>query len=252
MSKKVEDLIGRKFHRLTVIEREPDIYYPNKRYKDGFAKVSMWKCLCDCEPNSYVVVRGTSLRIGHTQSCGCVQKERAADHCRKEKKKYNEYNLSGEYGVGRTFNTNKTFLFDLEDYDKIKNYCWYEGDKGYIKAKSTDNSKKEIKLHRLIMDFPDKLVDHINGEKWDNRKEKLRVANKQQNARNHKLFASNSSGVTGVSWHSRDKNWSAYITFENKMIHLGSFQNKEDAIKARQEAELKYFGEFNRDRNFLK
>jgi hypothetical protein len=54
------------------------------------------------------------------------------------------------------------------------------------------------------------------------------------------LFSTNTSGVTGVNWLKKNKKWRAYITVDNKQINLGSFENKEDAIKARKDAEIKY------------
>ena len=248
--KEVENLNGKKFDYLTVVGREPDLRYPNKRYKDGFMKISMWRCVCKCNPNVILVVRGTSLTTGHTRSCGCFNRERAAQYCKENKKKYNLYALSGEYGVGWTSNTNREFYFDLNDYDKIKEYCWRENDQGYIV--SYTKARNYIKLHRLVMGFPESLIDHINGERHDNRKSQLRMVNHTQNGCNHKLFKNNKSGHTGVHWHKRDKMWYAYIRAEGKQIHLGRFEEKEDAIKARHEAELKYFGEFNRDKKYLK
>lgn len=54
---------------------------------------------------------------------------------------------------------------------------------------------------------------------------------------NRKIQKNNTSGVTGVVWHERDKQWQARITYNNKVIYLGGYKNKEDAIKARKEAE---------------
>ena len=51
----------------------------------------------------------------------------------------------------------------------------------------------------------------------------------------------NSSGVRGVSWNKKRSEWVAYITFQQRRFHLGWFTEKEDAIKARKEAEEKYF-----------
>ena len=48
-------------------------------------------------------------------------------------KQYNNYDLSGEYGIGYLFN-GEEFYFGLEDYDKIKNYCWYKDSGGYIRT----------------------------------------------------------------------------------------------------------------------
>jgi hypothetical protein len=61
---------------------------------------------------------------------------------------------------------------------------------------------------------------------------------------NRKIDSTNTSGYKGVAWRERDRVWRANITVDSKQIHLGHFKNKEDAIKARKEAEEKYFGEF--------
>ena len=50
--------------------------------------------------------------------------------------------------------------------------------------------------------------------------------------------------VIGVTWYKRDKKWESFITYEQKHIFLGRYDNKEDAIRARLLAEIKYFGNF--------
>jgi hypothetical protein len=59
-----------------------------------------------------------------------------------------------------------------------------------------------------------------------------------------KVGKSNTSGIRGVSWNKRRKKWQAYIMFKKKMYHLGMYDKKEDAAKARKEAEDKYFNAF--------
>ena len=71
------------------------------------------------------------MKHGHTKSCGCLNNEKRS-LLGKNSKKYNKYNLNGEYGIGWTSNTNEEFYFDLEDYDKIKDYCWFLDNRGYI------------------------------------------------------------------------------------------------------------------------
>ena len=64
--------------------------------------------------------------------------------------------------------------------------------------------------------------------------------NNQLNHFNMKLFKNNNSGHTGVYWFKRDKKWQAQITLDNKRIHLGYFNNIQDAILARKESEKLY------------
>ena len=104
---------------------------------------------------------------------------------------------------------------------------------------------KSYKAHRLIWlyvngEFPSKEIDHINGIKSDNRICNLRAVTLQENQKNKSKPKSNTSGHVGVYWHKNNKNWRAAICVNNKKIALGSFINIEDAIDARQKAEIKY------------
>lgn len=157
---------------------------------------------------------------------------------RKLKKKYNNYDLSGEYGVGWTTNTNQEFYFDLEDYEKIKDICWYESDEGYIIGRIPD-TEKIARMHNLVTGFP--YVDHIKHKLYDNRKSQLRLANDKYNSMNRTKPANNSSGYKGVSWHTKSLKWQAYIGHNGKQECLGMFDNYEDAVNARKEAEEKYY-----------
>ena len=66
-----------------------------------------------------------------------------------------------------------------------------------------------------------------------------------QNQMNSKLSSNNTSGVTGVYWVKKCNKWNANIKINNKYIHLGNFTDFDDAVKARKEAEQKYFGEYS-------
>ena len=93
----------------------------------------------------------------------------------------------------------------------------------------------------------EKLVDHIDGDKTNNKIDNLRLATNSQNGMNRvSLAINNTSGATGVVWNKRRKKWTARITLDRFQKHLGIFANKEDAIKARKKGEIKYFGEFRR------
>lgn len=232
-----KDLTGMKFGRLTVIKRVGDYIMPSGE------KRSRWLCKCDCG-NEITIIGKRLTGKNSTKSCGCFAKENMS----KIKKKYNQYDLSGEYGIGYTLK-GKEFYFDLEDYDLIRDYCWNKNKEGYIV--STDSkTRKTILLHRLITNCPDDLMpDHIHGKetRYDNRKSNLRIVTSQQNIMNSTLSKNNTSGVTGVTWHKRDKLWQARIKVNYKYIHLGYFNSFDDAVKARKVAEEKYFGEYSYD-----
>jgi len=93
-------------------------------------------------------------------------------------------------------------------------------------------------------------VDHIDGDRANNRIGNLRLATNAENGRNRQNPGKrNSSGSTGVLWRIRKQKWCAQITVNGRSIHLGYFTNKHDAIEARRLAEAKHFGEFAPTRN---
>lgn len=223
-------LIGQKFGNLLVLEFAG--YNKNKQI--------MYKCECQCNNKTVVYATYSDLVSGKKDHCGCLTKQRIIQ----SKRKYNNYNLDGEFGIGWTTNTNKEFYFDLEDYDKIKDYCWIEHD-NYIVANG--GNRKNIRLHRLIMNVTDPAikVDHIYHNTFDNRKSKLRIATNQENTRNHYLHSNNTSGVSGVNFEKDTGLWRARIFVDGKGIHLGRFAEFDDAVKARLCAEVQYFGKFS-------
>lgn len=227
-----EDLIGQKFGRLTVI----------KKSENKTKGTVLWLCKCDCNGNEKEY-RGSNLKNGATKSCGCYQKQVVS----RNGKKYNKYDLYKEYGIGYT-SKEEEFYFDLEKLKLIDNYCWCKDSKnGYI---VTRVNNKHIFLHRLIMDAQEnEIIDHINHIRHDNRKDNLRKVTTQQNNCNTKNYKNNNSGYKGVHWYKPTQKWVANIGFKGKLIYLGYFENIEDAIRVRKEAEIKYFGEYRNTLN---
>ena len=80
-------------------------------------------------------------------------------------------------------------------------------------------------------------IDHIKHNRSDNRLCNLREVSKGENLKNKSRYASNTSGITGVIWHSGRNRWIAAINSDNKRFNLGAFTNKADAVIARQMAE---------------
>lgn len=236
------DLAGQWFGFLEVVERvsKPEHLKSDRTY---------YKCICHCGycDNKEVIVTSARLRSGQSTSCGCS--ELRAERMSKTMKKYNRYDLdSKEYGIGYTSN-NVKFYFDKEDYDKIKDYCWYIAADDSVCAHSSDKSKKVIFFHRLVMNVTDKSkqVDHNNHDRHDNRKGNLTVVTNSQNGMNKGISSNNTSGCTGI-YYAKDRNkWRASITVNKKTIQIGSFDKFDDAVKARKEAEEKYFGEYSYD-----
>ena len=225
----VKNEIGNVYNRLTVVKRGPN-------NSSGSAR---WYCQCACGNPELILVLGSSLRNGHTKSCGCLHKETAQKQGLANRKT-NKYDLTQDYGIGYTLN-NDIFYFDLEDYNLIKNYCWYKTADGYLASKRKEN----ILMHRLIMNVPDNMeIDHINHDTVDNRKENLRICTSSQNHMNRGASNLSTSGIRGVYWYKNIQKWSAEIVIDGQKIILGQFENIKDAIATRKNAEEKLFKEF--------
>jgi len=88
--------------------------------------------------------------------------------------------------------------------------------------------------HRLAWlymydEWPDKQIDHINGDPDDNRLANLRLVTQKQNMENQKLHANNSSGHRGVAWNKSNGKWVAYVNHFGKRLYLGTFSEISDA-----------------------
>ncbi|MBK5239868.1 HNH endonuclease [Clostridium sp.] len=134
-------------------------------------------------------------------------------------------------------------IFDEEELDTVKKYKWGMSGNGYVTSRINGQI---IYLHRFLTGVTEEFfIDHIDRNRLNNLKANLRTCTNQENLRNTSLSKNNTSGQVGVHWESRRKHWVAIIeTDYKKSLYLGSFDNLEDAIIARIEAEKQYFGEF--------
>jgi hypothetical protein len=109
--------------------------------------------------------------------------------------------------------------------------------------------------HRLAWfyvhgEWPADFVDHVDGDGLNNRLSNLRLASRAENQWNVGAPRTNTSGIKGVSWHSRNKKWVATLRRHGKKVHLGYFRTKEEAQDAYQKAVPTFHGEFARVEQF--
>ncbi|MBD5153776.1 MAG: hypothetical protein HDT15_01540 [Oscillibacter sp.] len=226
------DLTGQRFGRLTVVSRAENT-------KNGDAR---WNCVCDCGKQTNV--KGSRLRSGGSQSCGCLREERAS----KANKRYNTFRVDGEKVFVKLSNVDKEMIVDADIWSAwAHKICWHLSKDGYAMAYSPE-LKKNIRFHLFAFPLPEPglVRDHIDGNRLNNTRANIRFVTQQKNNLNHKVGKLNKSGYTGVYWRRDKKKWKAEITIGGKHIHLGYFQNLRDAIAAREAAEIKYFGEYRR------
>jgi hypothetical protein len=138
-------------------------------------------------------------------------------------------------------------IIDTEDVPLVQGFTWRAAS-GYARSHEiVDQNIKTVSMHRLIINAPLGLeVDHINGDKLDNRKINLRLVTRQQNALNLSLAKNNKSGFKGVSWCNSSRKWKATIAYKRQRYHLGFFNTPEEAYATYCEASERLHGEFGR------
>lgn len=132
---------------------------------------------------------------------------------------------------------------DDEDFEKLNKYSW-SFCVGYARRSEPEKGSKKINkflMHREIMNNPKgKIIDHINGDRLDNRRCNLRECSKSQNGANR--VSRGTSKYLGV--YLKNNTWDSCMTVNRKSIFLGSFEKEEDAAIAYNKGAIKYHGEF--------
>lgn len=215
------NILGQTFNRLTAIE-EVEPINGNTAY--------LFKCTCGNEK----VMRSSAVLTGRSKSCGCLSIEMINAY----NKKVNKFDLTGDFGIGYT-TKGEEFYFDLEDYEKIKDYCWYLNGSGYATAKI--NNKKMF-MHKFVTEgINTDLIDHKDRNKLNNTKDNLRICSVSDNNINISLRKDNSTGVTGVHFIERSKAWISQIQYKD-IKYSQRHCTYENAVRCRLMWEIEILG----------
>ena len=217
-----KDLTGQKFGNLTVIRDS------GRRYRTHV----IWECI-DTNGDTHFV------KTCNLKRKNAFQINREKPVCRGSNA-HNEFDIRDEVVYVAMSNDNDFMICDCDNWEELKSYVWAKSNNGY--ACSNIGGKKTL-FHDLVMKPPSlKMVDHINGNKLDNRKANLRVVTRSVNCFNRHKPTENKSGKVGV--YEAGNKWVARICVDKKKIYLGRYTLLTDAIEARKKAELKYYGEY--------
>lgn len=217
-----KDITGQTFGYLTAIKKIDD--------NTSEAEDNKYKWLFQCKCGNQKIITKHQVTSGRVKSCGCLAIE--------VNKKENIYDLSGNYGIGWTWNGDE-FYFDLEDYDLIKDYCWRLDSRGYVIAEIEHHIYTMAQL--IMCPPPDMYVTYKNKtNKLDNRRCNLEIV--ESIIPSKEYFQSKSkTGCVGVTERKgRKKKWRASIRVDGNAIDLGSYYTFEEAVEARKEGEKIY------------
>lgn len=215
MRKKLE-LMGRKFGRLLVV----------KELEERKNKAVQWECLCDCG-NTYTAI-SSDLNSGNTSSCGCL-----LDEFRKVGQKTHGMTGTGEYNIWKTM---------LQRCSNPKNRGYYKyGGRGISVCSEWEHFENFIRDmgQRPSEKHTIERVD-VNGNYC--KENCIWTDNLSLQCFNQRRRKDNSSGRTGVNWCTQTKKWKVRISKDNAEFVLGHFIDFKEAVRVREEAELKYYG----------
>lgn len=208
------DIVGRRFGKLTVIAYEESA---GRRWDHYY------RCRCECGKES--LVKRSHLLDGLISTCGdCTHIEAEGDHMR-------YYCHNGD-----------SFIFDSSDLSLIEGKRFYISPQGYPMYKNDDKDEPLTKI--LMNPEENKVIDHIDGDRANNRRSNLRIANLSENAWNTALMTTNSSGYKGVYFHKASGKYHVSIRVNGQRIFIGYFDNPEDGARAYDEAARFFHGEF--------
>ena len=121
-------------------------------------------------------------------------------------------------------------IVDADDYERISKHKWCVGKSANRLYAKRLYKGKTIRMHQVIADCTiGNVIDHINGDGLDNRKNNLRVCTQSDNMKNIKMRKNNISGVRGVHWDKNAKKWFCQVQNNGKKTYLGLYKNLEQA-----------------------
>lgn len=146
-----------------------------------------------------------------------------------------------------TLTNGGTAFVDALDLSAVMSWTnsWFRDSYGYASSHNiAGNAPAMVRLHRMILGFPESFIDHRDGNRLNNCRSNLRLATNQQNQHNAKLRTDSSTGFKGVGFDKRRQKFYARIKYSGRSRHLGYYRSAEEAAAAYDLAALEKFGEF--------
>lgn len=142
-------------------------------------------------------------------------------------------------------------IVDDDDFEELSCFKWHatRSKQNYYARRGIWNGHKMfmVSMHRIIMKAnPGQVIDHRDGDTFNNQKSNLRFCTYSQNNANKIPKRNGSSKYKGVYWHKRSKVWGANIGVDHKQKNLGYYSSEKDAAEAYNKEALNIYGDFAR------
>lgn len=209
----------------------------------------MYKCdVCGRETFKKIRMGGYTLCSKHMHQLHKYGK--FLDNNPRTQNDLNEYHIKGKDVYFDLYNIKcekvAQFVVDFEDIEKVKYHKWRISHGQVVTGQPAKG--QNIWLSHIIAgvpnDTPDVVVDHRDGDTFNNRKSNLRICPQQKNVCNKSFMSTNTSGFIGVSYDKNRNRYSPEIRTEYQRYHLGRYKTMEEAVYARLIAERILFGEY--------
>lgn len=230
MVKVKEDLTGSVFGRWFVLRQAEDHID-----KDGNHH-AMWHCRCSCKNATEKDVLQKNLKNGKSQSCGCLHKEMMSE-------KFSIHKMTGSR-LYHIWNGMKARCY-IKSHNRYEHY----GAKGIIVCDEWKNDFQAFYDWAIQSGYDENALRNectlerkdVNGNYSP---ENCCWANATIQCINQNLRKDNITGIRGVNWDKQSNRWQAQLQINKEKVLNEYFDHFDDAVKARLEAEVKYYGEF--------
>lgn len=165
----------------------------------------------------------------------------------------NDYEIKGDIVIFNLYNQknekNGEFIIDLEDIEKVKYYKWRISHSHVITGLPYNGTQKDLSwivlgLTQEEISEQHIVVDHKDGNGFNNRKNNLRVCSQGENVINKSFMSNNTSGFIGVSYREVKNRYDPEIRRDEIRCHLGYTETLKEAVYKRYYAEQLVFGQF--------
>lgn len=213
----------------------------------------MYHCdICGREIHKKIRMGGYTLCSKHMHQ---LQKYgRFFDSNPRTNKDLNDYKIKGKDVYFRIYNQKNEyvtdFVVDFEDIEKVKYHKWRLSHNHVVTGQPAKRMQRD--LSHIVLGIPkdqdSTVVDHIDGNPLNNRKENLRICTQSENVRNKAFVSTNTSGFIGVTYNKSRNRFEPEIRVGYNRCHLGRYRTLQEAVYARYVAEEICFGEYVNER----